>query len=427
MRTKSIPCSLLLALASAAFPTTAHAQAPGTAQDPGAPAHPPRTLPNRTPGAPSSPAPAPSAPALPPAEMWEGTVADGLREVERRAEAGDVPHALALCEGLVAPSSFARWKEAALAETGWKASLARRVEPLADALGLAGPAPQLRAEVHYTAGVLAERANDSTLADTSFQRARALAGPGELRGEAGYQLGTRALLDGELFRSQIPEISGATPGAQGAPGAAPLPPGLPGLPGLSNGAGGASQAPDPLALARAAYQRARERFIERLRDDWRDSDARANTELVQRRLKELDEIEKRRKEEEQKQEQQQKQDPKDKQDKDKQEQDKKDQEKQDKDKQDESNKPDEKKPEDQPKPDEQQKKPEDEKKPDDQKPEEKKDEKAPDPQQTQAEQRELSKEEMTRLLDLLKEREEQWKKLQQQLQHARRGKVKKDW
>ncbi len=320
----------------------------------------------------------------------------------------------------MAPSGFARWKEAALAQPGWKSSVARRIEPLADALGLAGPAPVLRAEVHFAAGVLADRANDSTLADASFQRARSLAGPGELRGEAGYQLATRALLDGELFRSKIPEISGAqgAPGtSSAAPGGSPLPQGLPGLPGLSNAAGGAAQEPDPLTLARAAYQRARERFIERLRDDWRDSDARANTELVQRRLKELDEIEKRRKEEQKKQEQQQKQDQKDKQD----------QEQQDKDKQDQNDKQDEKKPDEQPKPDEQQKKPEDEKKPEDQKPDEKKDEKAPQPQQTQAEQRELSKEEMTRLLDLLKEREDQWKKLQQQLQHARRGKVKKDW
>ena len=35
--------------------------------------------------------------------------------------------------------------------------------------------------------------------------------------------------------------------------------------------------------------------------------------------------------------------------------------------------------------------------------------------------------EMTRLLDVLKQREQQWKKLQQQLHQARRAKVKKDW
>ena len=64
--------------------------------------------------------------------------------------------------------------------------------------------------------------------------------------------------------------------------------------------------PDPLQTARAAYLAAKEPLIERLRADWRDEDTRANLELIQRRLAELDEIERRR--EEQRQEQQQDQD-----------------------------------------------------------------------------------------------------------------------
>lgn len=388
-------------------PTRAPAQAPQSQP----PLFPPPGAHSTAPNAPA--APAQSAPVAPPPiepEAWKGTLADGMRELRRRAEGNDVRGALALSEGLVAPSAFARWKETALADAGWKGAIARRVEPIADALGLAGPPPSLRAEVHFAAGVAAQKQPDLAPPDDAYARSLALAGPGDLRIAAAYQLGTRALLEGEEWRAKIPEIAqknGAPP-----PAAAPAPP-MPALPGTGE------QPPDPLQIARAEYTKARERFIALLRDDWRDADARANTELVQRRLKELDEIEKQREEQQQQQKQDQKnQDEKDK-DQQKQDQQKQDQQKQDQQDQDQQ-KQDEQKPED-----EQQK--QDEKKPEEQKPDEQKDEEKSEQAPQPAEQRELSKEEMTRLLDLLKQREEQWKKLQQQLQHARRGKVKKDW
>lgn len=381
---------------------------------------PPQTapVPQPAPPAPAASSAEPSAPLPPP---WDGTLADGLAEVRKLARANQLDAASALCERLLAPGEFARWRESLDAEGGWKRALTRALEPAFDVLGLSDRTAPERAEVLYAAGVVSVTAEQRARGEDEFGRAQSLAGPGALRLESGYQLGTSALLDGESWRAQIPEIqakSGAAPGAPARPPAANAP--------AANGAApGQEPPPDPLAQARTAYLRARERFVERLRADWRDADTRANTELVLRRLKELDELEQQRKEQQQKNEQdKQKQDPnqpKSDPDKDPQKQDEQQKDKSQQnppDKQDENAKQNEPPKPDEPKPDDAQAKQEPPK-PDEKKPGEQQD-------PAQMDEKQLTKEEMMRLLDILDQREEQWKKLQQQLQQ-RRPRAKKDW
>ena len=176
----------------------------------------------------------------------------------------------------------------------------------ADSLGLT---ESERARLEYAAGVIyaarltaAEPLDEAASADrelalTGFGSARALAGPGELRLDATYDLGVLALWDGERARALLPELGGAPAGAP-VPGPHAAPP----------GAGDAGDAADPLQVARAAYRAARTWFLERLRAEWQDEDTRANLELVQRRLRELDRIEEQRKQQQQEQQQQEQQD-----------------------------------------------------------------------------------------------------------------------
>lgn len=363
---------------------------------------------------PSADAAPPSAPLPPP---WDGTLAEGLAEVRKLARSNQLDAASALCERLLAPGEFARWRESLDADGGWKRGLTRALDPAFDVLGLSDRTAPERAEVLYAAGLVSASAEQRTRGEDEFGRARAVAGPGALRLESGYQLGTTALLEGESWRAQIPEIQARSGAAPGGPAHAQPPSPQP------SAAPGQEPPPDPLAQARTAYLRARERFVERLRADWRDADTRANTELVLRRLKELDEIEQQRKEQQQKDEQDKQKDPnqqKSDQDKSQDKQDKQDQDKPQnpQDKQDENAPPNEPPKPEEPKPDEAQAK-QDPPKPDEQKPGEQ-----PDP--AQMEERQLTKEEMMRLLDILEQREEQWKKLQQQVQQ-RRPRAKKDW
>ena len=152
-----------------------------------------------------------------------------------------------------------------------------------------GEAPaglEVRALLTHARGVMEMQAGELDAAAEALARARAEAGPGLLRLGATYDLGVLHLEEGELYRAQIPELSN---GAVAPPPAAP--------------ADGEEQE-DPLDLARAQYLKARAWFIERLSLDWRDADTQANVELVQRRLRELDELERQREEQEQEQEQQ---------------------------------------------------------------------------------------------------------------------------
>ena len=190
-----------------------------------------------------------------------------------------------------------KWEEAL---AGTEALLAE-----ADARGLA---EYQRAELHFAAGVVLAGRSDVEDPDEfrqalpPFESARALAGPGDLRLDAGYDLGVTELRRAEVLRTRIPELGGGQPNM--AMTAAPPPPQAPPTP---PAAGGAEKEVDPLEAAREAYLTAKGRFLDRLRADWRDADTRANLELIQRRLHELDEIEKQR-EEQQPEQQQQNQD-----------------------------------------------------------------------------------------------------------------------
>ena len=145
-----------------------------------------------------------------------------------------------------------------------------------------------RALLIHTRGVLEMQAGELHAAADALERARAQAGPGVIRLDSTYDLGVLYLEEGERYRAQIPEFSG------GVPAPAPLPQ-------------DAEEAPDPLEAARANYLKARDWFVERLILDCWDTDTCANAELVQRRLRELDELERQRQEQED-QEQQEPQD-----------------------------------------------------------------------------------------------------------------------
>ncbi len=340
-------------------------------------------------------------------EPWEGSYADGLREIRRLAEAGETDAAVLIAERLIAPGSIARQVEDLTRAEGWRPRVGRALESVADRLELLGPPPAVRAEAQFARGVAldlaaraaqdeAERALRREQARLAFESARLLAGPGALRLDATYAQGWIALAAAEEQRAKIPEISGQP---VPPPAAAPVP-----------DPAGAPKPPDALALARAAYLGARERFIERLRLAWRDPDTQANVELIQRRLRELDEIEQKRKQEQEQQKQDEKQDPK---------QDEKQDPNQDKSK--DPQKSEEPKPQD-PGEDKQEPDPkESEPKPDPK--DEKTEPKPADAQNVQA----MSKEEMMQLLERLERIEEVQRELQEKLKRMRRAAVEKDW
>ena len=194
---------------------------------------------------------------------------------------------------------------AAYERADWE-GLLERVDALIDRAESLGLAEWERADLHHARGFAraqleldAYEAGPQSAAP-DFESARALAGPSHLRLDATYDLGGVFLYEGEHWRAQLPEIqaqSGAPQSGSLGP-AAPMAP----LPGMA--APGGADEEDPLPKARAAYQSAREHLVERLRADWRDADTRANLELIQRRLAELDEIERQREEQRQEQENQ---------------------------------------------------------------------------------------------------------------------------
>jgi len=185
--------------------------------------------------------------------------ADELAAVVAAVERGAWDEALAVAERLAEEAAtLPEWMQARV-RFARGVALVRREEEQSSEAGFAAAAPD-------------------------FESARALAGPGGLRLDATYDLGLAWLLEAERLRGLVPEVAGA-PAAM-APPAAP--------------ADGDRE--DPLQAARADYLQAKAAFVERLRADWRDADTRANLELIQRRLAELDEIERQR--EEQKQQQQ---------------------------------------------------------------------------------------------------------------------------
>jgi Ca-activated chloride channel family protein len=312
----------------------------------------------------------------------------------------------------------------------------------ADELGLA---ERERARAHYALGVIAaagagasEKEEEAeplrAAAREAFSAARALAGPGELRADATYDLGVLELLHAERVRATIPEVSGQ-------PAQPPM--GLPGAGAPPGGGVPPPQPPDPLAQARELYGAARTWLVERLRLDWRDEDTRANLELVQRRLRELDEIEKQREEQQQDQEQDPNQegDPKDQ--KDQKDQNQKDQEdeqqdeqqdgKDQKDSQDQEQGEEQEKKDQQAAPKEEQPPQEGEPKPEEQEPEaqeggqgEEEQAQAEEKPATPAE-RVLTREEVMQLLDKLAELEKRQKALEAALRARKRAAAKRDW
>jgi hypothetical protein len=374
----------------------------------------PSPAPASTPATPPA-AEAPAAPA-PQVEPWPGTFAEGFAAIRKHAGDNQFESARLIADRLLAPNGFLRWKNELAAQGGFRSHLVGALQPTIDWLALDGLDADARAEVWFARGVVDTLAKMRPEAEADFEAARAGANDRALRHDAIYDLGSLSLSEGEEIRATIPEISGKPP--------APPPP-VP--PPAAAGAGAPATPPDPIQLARAAYLKARGHFVERLRSDWRDDDTQANVELCLKRLRELDEIEKKREEEKKKQEEQQKKDQNDKdqqqdKDKDKDKQDQKDPNQ----KSDKNDSKDDPKPKDQKPEDEQKPKPPDEKKPEDKPDQKKPDEKKDAPPEDQKE-AQMSREEMTQLLDRLQQLEDEAKKIQAQLKAARRGKVKKDW
>jgi len=320
----------------------------------------------------------------PTAQPWDGTFAGGVGEVVRLAASDDPQGALKVCDRLLSPDTYGRWRTS-LEEWsgGWTERLLGPLDRPLVWLGFETLPEPDRAEVRYLRGLLQNRLGAVPSADEEFELARVLAGEGTTRRDAIYALGTLDLEQGEFYRQKIPEISGVPPAPPAGPPAAD------------------EQQVDPLQVARASYMEAREHFVERLRMDWRDSDSRANVERVQRRLAELDRIEGDREQEQEDPSQEPSQD----------QQEIPDEAGQDPDQEQEPQAGD-REPEEQDSNEEQQDSSEDSEQ---------------DGQEQDPEERALTEEEMKRLLQVLREYHEQGEELERSLRAFRRERVKKDW
>lgn len=324
------------------------------------------------------PAPAP--------EPFAGTLLEGREKLQALTEAAEHEAASALANSV-------------LAKPDW---------PLAP--------ERERAEFHFAQAVAYGAALNYPEAAQAAHAARGLSGSSELGLASAYNAGTFRLLRAEELRREVPEIREklklppAAPPATGAPQNAPP---------------GTETASDPIASARSAYLAARADLLERWRAEPAHLDTRANLELVVRRLRELDEIERQREEQQsepnERDDQDQKQDPE-------QQQGDQSQDPQNQDQQDEQKDP-EQKPQDQPKdPKEQESK--EPSKPEEGEQDAPKDEPKPqdgaDPAQPPDE-RLLTPEEVQRLLQQLEKIEDQAAQVQAALRRARRVPVKRDW
>ena len=230
------------------------------------------------------------APAQEPVQLiiqpWEDSYLVGFEQACAALQDGRGQEAAALARRLAEEDS------AALRRQSWQArtqGVSERLlfQPASPLLGWVNPgrsvgqqsvARHLEGLAHYKGGALDQ-------AEVAWKAASGLA---TVRGSLAACDGL-ALLDLELAEghfAEIPEVQGKTNNALAPNFTAPAPTGE-----------GEEEAPDPLGLARAAYLAAREHLIERLRADWRDKDARANVELIQKRLHRLDDIEEERKQE----------------------------------------------------------------------------------------------------------------------------------
>jgi len=348
----------------------------------------------------------------------------GLRERAPRRRVGLAPALLVLfpLSGLGGAPLAGAQEVRRLSLEDDHAAAAEAATALLASDAFAAASEEERAEALYTVGVARQRAGERREAIEAFLSARDLAGPGELRLDAVYDVAANLLLEAEDARQQIPEVSGQQP-----QGASPVP-GLP-APGQAAPAGGGEQGPDPLDVAEAAYRAARSAHLDRLRLDAADPDTRANLELIQRRLRELEEI---RKQREQRQEDRENQQPDENQQKgddqqqsDDQQQDDQQQDEQGQKSEDQQDQQDqqEQDSEDQQDQQEQQQQP----KPEPEQESEQDQERQAQPNPAEQEEQLMSREEIQRLLDQLRDIEAQAEAVRQALAERRRVPVKKDW
>lgn len=329
--------------------------------------------------------------------------------------------ALAAGEQLLRLGWLDNWRRELELDGSWfLAPIFDALDPWLERFELGTSSVNRRAALHYARGVVLHRrdqapgaapaqASEEAAAATArggFERALALAVAEDLRADASYNIGTLALLAGEGWRSQIPEIAG--------PSAAPGGPSM----GVPLGAAAATpESPSPLEEARRAYLEARELLSVRLRLDWRDADTRANLELCLRRLKELEEIEEQREQSEQSEQSEEDQEQQNSEDSENSDDSQSKEESESED----ANPEDEESPgEEQPEPDEPQEQPEPAEQDDSQ-------EQEGGDGEPQPSEEFLTREEVQRLLDMLKEHEEEGEKMRAQARQAQRRKSTRDW
>jgi len=250
-------------------------------------------------------------------DPWRGTLTEGLASIEALVAEQRFDEALEIADRMDRAGSLAglRTRAAEITEGASEGILGPLDRSLA-AMGFPVLTTPQRGEIEYARAVTllgsvaelevdpaggaagasgdAEAPEDAAgrleRAVRAFERARAAGGGASL--DAVYDLGTLDLEIAESIRATIPEISGGPP---------PPPP-------SDKDAAGGKDDRDPLELARAAYLAAREDLVERLRMGGGE-DARANVELVIRRLRELDELERQREEQQEQQDDQSEGDP----------------------------------------------------------------------------------------------------------------------
>ncbi len=366
-------------------------------------------------------------------EPWEGTLQEGVLAMADEAEGGRIEEALAIADQMLSPGATARFRERLNGATrGVSESVLSPITSGLDLLGVSALRPTDRAEIEYARAATllagAAKGGEETpgfleRAESALERARGAA-PGNVRKSAVYNQGTLDLMTAEAARATIPEIAGTG-------GAGPTSPPDPNQ-------AGADDAPDPLDIARTFYLRARDHFVEYLTQD-EGEDAAANVELVIRRLRELDEIEKQREEQSQDQEQsedgeegeQDKEEPnedeqenEDQQKSDEEQQSEDEQESEEQGEQEDSENESEEEPEEDPQGDSEE---EPEEEPDEEDGEESDSEEQPEPGEEQIEETTMTAEELQRLLEQNKEHQERGEEIRR-LRRIR-GKIpaKKDW
>jgi len=191
------------------------------------------------------------APPTPVAPPFTGQPREGLVEIERLARGGRGEEASALAAALIEQVAGTTRDE------------------------------KLQAELSYAAGVSEDMVSRLERSALAFQKASALAGPGELRLDSLYNQAVLHISRGELFYEQIEEVKAESMAAD-----------------MVKSSQGDKETFDTLPQARDEYLKAREALVAHLRIDWRNEDARVNAEFVQQRLDRLDEIESKRRESE---------------------------------------------------------------------------------------------------------------------------------